>query len=221
VVAQIVVSLLVGLFIYFVGVGNEGVFALVPRFAVVFLMTTLFILASGFKELQLTDPTQALGLPTRSVRAMIAPILILVFIMFGTYLYTQELTWYDKIGPIETTRDAWIDTENVIEAQRVVLSDGTLSTTRYNVWFSNPDPRDSSRIAQQLITTVGSLVGAVTGFYFGSAVSGGNGKPSAEVAATLDEPQSQAVIDVIAPRQEAGEVDAAWVSRIDERNDRS
>lgn len=41
------------------------------------LVTLLFILASGFDAIKLTDPKQALGLPVGSIRAMIALMLII------------------------------------------------------------------------------------------------------------------------------------------------
>jgi hypothetical protein len=172
--AQVLVVGLVGLFIIVLrqsgGIGNEGIFALVLVLAVVFLMTTLFILASGFSHLQLTDLNQPLGLPGGSVRAMIALILILVFIMFGAYLYTQELTYAEPgYGPIEMSRDQYLGLPNVISAEPLE------GTDRYLVYFANPDVRNSSRLAQQLLTTVGTLVVAVAGFYFGSAVAGGSG----------------------------------------------
>jgi hypothetical protein len=83
--------------------------------------------------------------------------------MFGAYLYNQELSWSNKYGPIEMPQDAWLNMANVDEVQRIGTSD------RYNVFFIRDDPRDSSQLAQQLLTTVGTLVVAVAGFYFGSS----------------------------------------------------
>ena len=145
--------------------GNESTFALILVFAVVFLMTTLFILASGFAQINLTDRSQALGLPSGSVRAMIALILILIFIMFGTYLYTQELTYSKPIGPIVMEKNEWVGRVDVIQVESIPDS----FPPRYNVWFDRGDPRNSRQLAQQLLTTVGTLVVAVAGFYFGSA----------------------------------------------------
>jgi hypothetical protein len=163
--AQAAILILIGRFIGERYISREAQFALVLVFAVVFLMTTLFIVASGFSQLKLTDPSQALGLPVGSVRAMIALILILIFIMFGTYLYNQELSWSNKYGPIEMPQDAWLNMSNVDEVQPIPYTD----PARYNVYFVRDDPRDSSQLAQQLLTTVGTLVVAVAGFYFGSA----------------------------------------------------
>src|SRR5437762_793297 len=85
------------------------------------------------------------------------------------------------------SRDQWLGLPNVISATPLE------GTDRYQVYFSNPDPRDSSRLAQQLLTTVGTLVVAVAGFYFGSAATartdafgnGGRAAVSATGAAPL------------------------------------
>ena len=72
-----------------ISMSKEADFALALILGVVFLMTTLFVIAAGFAQLDLSDDQQALGLPSGSIRAMIALILILVFIMFGVYLFLQ------------------------------------------------------------------------------------------------------------------------------------
>lgn len=147
------------------GLPKETSFALVLVFAVVFMLATLFILAVGFAQLRLTDKSQALGLPSGSVRAMIALILILVFIMFGVYIYLNESTYLDKTGSIEMTQDAWAASTNVYSAELIEDSD----PPRYKVVFFKPQNEGASDLAQQLLTTVGTLVVAVAGFYFGSA----------------------------------------------------
>jgi hypothetical protein len=105
-------------------INDTNVFALILVGSVVFLMTSLFIIAGAFAQLNLTDRRQALGLPEGSIRAMIALILILVFIMFGSLLYSGAA-----------------------------------------------NPEEQSRLGQQLLTTIGTLVVAVAGFYFGSATT--------------------------------------------------
>ena len=172
IIAQVTLLVLIGVFIYNLtrtgGPNNEGVFALVLVFAVAFLMTTLFVLASAFKELELADSNQPLGLPAGSIRSMIALILILVFIMFGAFVYSRELTQVNSVGPVQMPKDAWLDLDDVVAAWPSLDSSGTPIPGRYDVYFGR-DRDDSSRIAQQLLTTVGTLVVAVAGFYFGSS----------------------------------------------------
>lgn len=155
------------------GLPKESSFALVLVFAVVFLMTTLFVLAAGFAQLRLTDKSQALGLPSGSVRAMIALILILVFIMFGVYLYLNESIYVDMTGSIEMSQDAWASSTNVYSAELIKDT----NPPRYKVVLFKPQNEKASDLAQQLLTTVGTLVVAVAGFYFGSAsTASGNGE---------------------------------------------
>src|SRR5919112_3784854 len=68
-------------------ISDANVFVLILVGSVVFLMTSLLIIAGAFAQLNLSDRRQALGLPEGSIRAMIALILILIFIMFGLLLY--------------------------------------------------------------------------------------------------------------------------------------
>jgi hypothetical protein len=92
--------------------------------ALVFL---LYILAVGFNALQLSDPKQALGLPVGSIRAIIALMLIIIWVILSVYIFTGSIN-------LDSTKNA-----------------------------------DSIRLAQQLYTTMSTLVVAIAAFYFGSA----------------------------------------------------
>jgi hypothetical protein len=93
------------------------------------LLVLLMIVTIVFARLDLADPRQALGLPEGTVRALIALILLMVFIICG--LWILQLVAFPSVGG-------------------ATISD------------------DGARLAQQLITTIGTLVVAVAGFYFGS-----------------------------------------------------
>jgi hypothetical protein len=88
------------------------------------LVLVLFILAAGFTAMKMNDPQQALGLPDGSIRAMIALMLIIIWIIMSVFL---------------------LDVVNGAKAGS-----------------------DTARLAQQLVTTIGTLVVAVAAFYFGS-----------------------------------------------------
>jgi len=92
------------------------------------LLVLLMIVAIVYARLDLADPKQALGLPEGTVRALIALILLLVFIICG--LWILRLVGF----------------------------------TYYGLTMS----ADGIKLAQQLITTIGTLVVAVAGFYFGT-----------------------------------------------------
>jgi hypothetical protein len=90
------------------------------------LVTLLYIIATGFAALNLNDKAQALGLPEGSVRALIALILIVMWIGLSVYLFKES---------------------------------GTISD----------DKKNAQQLAQQLVTTMSTLVVAVAGFYFGTS----------------------------------------------------
>ena len=51
------------------------------------LVLVLFIMAAGFTALKMNDPGQALGLPEGSIRAMIALLLIVIWIIVSVFLF--------------------------------------------------------------------------------------------------------------------------------------
>lgn len=101
------------------------------------LAVLLFIMAAGFTALGMNDPKEALGLPKGSVRAMIALLLIIVWVILSVYLFAFLGTLPTMPGP-----------------------NGTTITAAPN--------QDSVRLAQQLYSTLATLIVAVVGFYFGS-----------------------------------------------------
>lgn len=117
------------------------------------LVTLLFILAVGFDALKLTDPKQALGLPVGSIRAMIAIMLIVIWIILSVFLFS------DTLG-LDSTKNA-----------------------------------DSIRLAQQLYTTMSTLVVAIAAFYFGSS--------SVKAAQAGQAPSAAPSIDSIDPAEGA------------------
>lgn len=133
--------------------------------AIATLMTVLFILAAGFSSMNLTDPRQALGLPEGSIRAMIALVLIMVFIIFGIYLFrniSAPINTY--LGTVATTSDAKIPADRAAIFQPA-------EGGKYYVYVLEPMTDEARRLAQQLITTVGTLVVAIASFYFGSTLT--------------------------------------------------
>jgi len=142
-------------------------------------MTLLFVGALGFKAMGLANENQALGLPEGSIRAMIALILIVVFVLFGISLFqTVGYGWDTDIS--RSLTKAELDTVRLSEygTRRIAVVD--LGKGNYIIRESSPVNQDGVRLAQQLLTTVGTLVVAVSSFYFGSAALGGAAKPKGE-----------------------------------------
>lgn len=135
--------------------------------AIAALMTLLYILAAGFKFMGLTDPNQPLGLPDGSIRAMIALILIIVFIIFGFYLYRNvgagvsfEL---EKNISADSLKHVNMDKYKDMQPQVIRSTDST-----FTIHSVQKISDEGSKLAQQLLTTVGTLVVAISSFYFGS-----------------------------------------------------
>ncbi|KAA3645317.1 MAG: hypothetical protein DWQ07_12680 [Chloroflexi bacterium] len=130
------------------------------------LMLFLFVLAIGFARMNLADSSQALGLPGGSIRAMIALSLIVIFVIVGIYLFRAV-----SVGPTSTSSGLTIAdleklppaiAENIIEIDRSPV-DGS-----YQIRTSRDVGEDATRIAEGLTSTIGTLVVAVAGFYFGT-----------------------------------------------------
>jgi hypothetical protein len=128
---------------------------------VIALIWLLFIVAAGFAHLQLTDAKQALGLPEGSIRSMIALMLIMVFIIFGIYIFQRTATGIET-GPVTMTIEELSNAKNLSFVEKG--DDG-----KYKVWLRSDLTEAGARLATQLLTTVGTLVVAVAGFYFGSS----------------------------------------------------
>ncbi len=145
----------------------EVVMAVVIVLAIIALMLLLYFIASGFSRLRLANSSQALGLPEGSIRAMIALILIMVFIILGVYLF-RSVAEGEWDGPMHL--NSLDDVRALAPAKEVrwVQSDSS-PQGGYQVWFRTPANAEGARLGQQLVTTVGTLVVAVAGFYFGSS----------------------------------------------------
>src|ERR1051326_6809877 len=111
--------------------------------AIIALITLLFIVAAGFSQLQLTDPKQALGLPEGSIRAMIALMLIMVFIIFGIFVFRLTATGREA-GPVTMTLEQLIQLKNVSFVERIPDKEG-----EYNVWLRSDLTEEGARLATQ------------------------------------------------------------------------
>jgi hypothetical protein len=138
---------------------------LVIVFAISVLLVLLFLLAVGFSWVNLTDPKQALGLPEGSIRAIIALFLIMVFVIFGIFFFRTVAfpSGRVKLPGLTWAQIAELPVENLVN---VVKSKDKPET--FDVTIGVLASEAGSRLAQQLITTVGTLVVAVAGFYFGT-----------------------------------------------------
>ena len=165
--------------------------------AIAALMTLLFVLAAGFSSMNLTDPKQPLGLPEGSIRAMIALVLIMVFIIFGIYLFRSVGGGYST--PIQKGLSAddltKLDMSKYSGIAPTYIEPDPKESGKYILSLQTKASDDGARLAQQLLTTVGTLVVAVAGFYFGSTTV------SSAVAAAQSTTTSTPLIKDISPRE--------------------
>jgi amino acid transporter len=85
------------------------------------LVLVLFIMAAGFTALGMNDPKEALGLPVGSVRAMIALLLIVIWIIVSIFLFTVLPSPSTTSGSTPQTNDPKVQL-----AQQVETAIGTL-----------------------------------------------------------------------------------------------
>lgn len=92
VIGAFVLLLLICLNFWILLISNHATAELLLGLAVTFgagaLLLMLFLIAIGFNALHLDDKTQALGLPSGSVRALIALLLIVIWVIVSIFLFT-------------------------------------------------------------------------------------------------------------------------------------
>ena len=181
------------------GVTDELQMSLVIVAAIVVFMSVLFLVAAGFSVMGLTDPRQALGLPEGSIRSVIALLLIMIFIIFGIHLFRVVANGVSDYRGIMSTPPAPASPGQRIIAQKVP-SEKPGGEPAYEVWAINPVSEEARALAQQLITTVGTLVVAVSGFYFGSSTATGTGRKPESGGEAIDPPTIEKVSPPAGPR---------------------
>jgi len=137
--------------------------------AVVFLLSTLSLMSVIFREINVSDQRQALGLPAGSVRAIIAVGLVVIFIIFVTFLYYDQASSPSRSLP-DLTREQYnsIPPEQILSCYTETTSEGE---TVYQVILKPPEKSAASQdLAKQVVTLLGTLMAAVASFYFGAKV---------------------------------------------------
>ncbi len=128
--------------------------------AVALMMTLLFVMASGFAALGLSDPKEALGLPSGSVRALIALLLILMFVFFTIFLFSQvAATHVEQLEGLSKDQVAGLGGNLFLS---IPNADGT-----FRALIRVPEDARNG-FAQQVFAAALTLVTAVSSFYFGS-----------------------------------------------------
>ena len=137
-------------------------------FGVIDLFVVLTIAGKTFSKTSLSCRDEALGLPSGSIRALIALSLIIIFAIMAIFMYNQ-------LTPAATSL-------HLTANQTVVFANGTSFTNPNADTFVMRDPSQAQRdFSSQVLTTVSTLVVALAGFYFGTkAVDSAKGKETTE-----------------------------------------
>ena len=134
---------------------------------VVILLAILTVMVLIYKQLGLEDRNQALGLPEGTVRAIIALMLIVIFVITAVFLY---FNLSDSPGVVlEGLTESQVDAipGNELIGREVELDDEGQPTDRFTVTVFKEN-RASEDFAKQLLTMLSTLVVSISSFYFGS-----------------------------------------------------
>ena len=184
---------------------NEIELGVIIVLGVVLLMTMLFVMAAGYSQIGLTDNRQSLGLPEGSIRALIALMLIMLFMLTSIYLFRVVGQGFGVYSINGVTKDQVIALgDRVVSVQPSASIAGSL-----DIIVRSDVSNDGVKLAQQLLTTVGTLVVAVAGFYFGTSAVG---------AARGAVPASPAIRDIQPDQAKQGDVVHAVVRGRDFRS---
>lgn len=129
------------------------------------LVIVLSYMTTIFSVLNLSERTQALGLPEGSIRAVIALSLILIFSIQAIFLFGQlDITKTTDYEGITQAQLDDIPEEQIVAIRMRTIGEDTLFDVKRNI----PRSQDSVDFAKQILTTISTLVVAVAGFYFGT-----------------------------------------------------
>jgi len=171
----------VGTFIWQMKGGDALNLPLIIITGVVFLLIVLGLLTFVFSLLGLANEGEALGLPSGSVRAVIALMLLVIFAIVAIFLYSDIAA----SGRVQTIRN--VKEPNLVELRKqlnvILVEEEKLAPApaatpalppaaaekEYTVRYLNPASRAAEDLAKQLIVLLGTLVTAVSSFYFASS----------------------------------------------------
>jgi hypothetical protein len=186
------VSIAILLILLFYG-GEENIFLSVPMviiFAVVAFLGVLTTASVVLDFFELSNKNEALGLPTGSVRALIALTLILIFAIMVVFMATNLQGVQEKIVP----------------AGEIFYYGGQeLTNPDADITILLEPSQAAIDFSKQVLTTISTLVVALAGFYFGTRSVAQAQRTTAETELTID-PPSPATIDLSVAEQETLEI---------------
>jgi amino acid transporter len=148
--------------------GLEFTLPILAIAGVLVLLIALGLISVSFAFFGLTDPKQALGLPEGSVRAVVALSLVVLFAILTIFLYGGLTGTVDKV--VGLTQAEVTNLENKVGKDQILSSKNmaTPPAESFSVIFRDPPNQASQDFAKQLLVLIGTLVTAVSSFYFGA-----------------------------------------------------
>ena len=133
------------------------------------LLTTLAAVSVAFGHFGLSDKSQALALPEGSIRAVIALSLVIIFAILTVFLYgtLASGTQQPRITEVANFDRAEILRNNPSIKDVVQISQDP-ATKKYTIALVMAVDPAGADFGKQLLTLVGTLMTAVTAFYFGA-----------------------------------------------------
>jgi hypothetical protein len=172
---------------------EEVTLPILAMIGIIILMLALTIMTAIFWFLDVSDKTQAMGLPEGSIRAVIALSLIVLFAILSIYLYT-DISNGSTALTIDNLSDAarlqFIQEHPTLKDIQAVpeKNDKNLYKVTYG---SESTTRDD--FAKQLLVLLGTLMTAITSFYLGA------GTATSAAAKTSDDAKQRPTLTGISP----------------------
>lgn len=187
------VGMVLGVYILFQGQQDNAVrLPLLAIGGVIALLVIIALVAGAYTLFGLSDPTEALGLPEGSVRAIIALSLIVLFAILTIYLYSDVS--HPPVSSLAGLSQAELDkfllnvpTVKVIAAVNTAQPGGA---PQFTVYYHGGSIAGED-FAKQLLVMIGTLMTSVTSFYFATKSPGGTSNTSntsSRLAAPAPEP---------------------------------
>jgi len=159
------------------------------------LLMSLTIVAIALSILGLADKNQALALPEGSVRAVIALMLIVLFAIISIYLYNNlsgTIQSVDSLSQDDLTAFKQSANTVILVTQDAAPVNGA---PRFKVFFQEASSAAAQDFAKQMLVLLGTLVTAVSSFYFGansvaSAVANASKTPAPQPKISETTPRS-------------------------------
>jgi hypothetical protein len=156
------------------GGGPEMTLPILVICGVLVLLVALALTAVVFSSLDLADKTQALGLPEGSIRSVIALSLVMLFAILTVYLYTSLAASGKMMSAPGLSSEAKLVLERSLMPGQFLFDQPSADGASFTVYYRQAANPASEDFAKQLLAIMGTLVTAVSSFYFGSRTASSN-----------------------------------------------